>query len=128
MTCHGLRNGRADRAPARGRSLARCARGYARGADAGLKIIEVAKLTFSERLLLGLLMRRQRATKEQMMTVLYADRPDEEPGSKILDVMICKMRKKLSPHGVEIRTLHGAGYELTPTSREKIKALMAEAA
>jgi two-component system cell cycle response regulator CtrA len=97
-------------------------------ADAGLKIIEVAKLTFSERLLLGLLMRRQRATKEQMMTVLYADRPDDEPGSKILEVMICKMRKKLSPHGVEICTIRGAGYKLTPTSREKIKALMTEAA
>ena len=96
--------------------------------DAGVKIIELAKLTYSERMLLGLLMRRHRATKDQMMTMLYADRPDEEPDSKILDVMICKMRKKLSPHGVEIRTIHGAGYEFTPTSREKIKALMAEAA
>ena len=96
--------------------------------DAGVKIIELAKLTYSERMLLGLLMRRHRATKDQMMTMLYADRPDEEPDSKILDVMICKMRKKLSPHGVEIRTIHGAGYELPPTSREKIKALMAEAA
>ena len=96
--------------------------------DAGVKIIELAKLTYSERMLLGLLMRRHRATKDQMMTMLYADRPDEEPDSKILDVMICKMRKKLSPYGVEIRTIHGAGYELTPTSREKIKALMAEAA
>src|SRR5215831_17895658 len=96
--------------------------------DVGVKIIELAKLTYSERMLLGLLMRRHRATKDQMMTVLYADRPDEEPGSKILDVMICKMRKKLSPHGVEIRTIYGAGYELPPTSREKIKALMAEAA
>ena len=96
--------------------------------DAGVKIIELAKLTYNERMLLGLLMRRHRATKDQMMTMLYADRPDEEPDSKILDVMICKMRKKLRPHGVEIRTIHGAGYELPPTSREKIKALMAEAA
>jgi DNA-binding response OmpR family regulator len=63
-----------------------------------------------------------------MMTVLYADRPDDEPDSTILNVMICTMRKKLSPHGVEIRTIRGVGYELTPTSREKIKALMAEAA
>ena len=90
--------------------------------------LELAKLTYSERMLLGLLMRRHRVTKDQMMTMLYADRPDEEPDSKILDVMICKMRKKLSPHGVEIRTIHGAGYELPSTSREKIKALMAEAA
>ena len=96
--------------------------------DAGVKIIELAKLTYSERMLLGSLMRRHRVTKDQMMTMLYADRPDEEPGPKILDVMICKMRKKLSPHGVEIRTIYGAGYELPPTSREKIKALMAEAA
>jgi len=79
-------------------------------------------------MLLGLLMRRNRATKDQMMTMLYADRPDEEPDSKTLDVMICKMRKKLRPHGVEIRTIHGAGYELPSTSREKIKALMVEAA
>ena len=96
--------------------------------DAGVKIIELAKLTYNERMLLGLLMRRHRATKDQMMTMLYADRPDEEPDSKILDVMICKMRKKLRPHGVEIRTILGAGYELPSTSREKIKALMAEAA
>ena len=96
--------------------------------DAGVKIIELAKLTYSERMLLGLLMRRHRATKDQMMTMLYADRPDEEPDSKILDVMICKMRKELRPHGVEIRTILGAGYELPSTSREKIKALMAEAA
>jgi two-component system cell cycle response regulator CtrA len=96
--------------------------------DVGVKIIELAKLTYSERMLLGLLIRRHRATKDQMMTMLYADRPDEEPDSKILDVMICRMRKKLSPHGVEIRTIHGAGYELPPTSREKIKALTAEAA
>jgi DNA-binding response OmpR family regulator len=96
--------------------------------DAGLKIIEIGKLTLSERLLLGLLMRRHRATKDQMMTMLYADRPDDEPTSKILDTMICKMRKKLKPHGVEIRTIHGAGYELPPASREIIKALMGAAA
>jgi hypothetical protein len=37
--------------------------------DAGVKIIEIAKLTYSERMLLGLLMRRHRATKDQMMTM-----------------------------------------------------------
>jgi two-component system cell cycle response regulator CtrA len=86
--------------------------------DAGLKIIEVAKLTVSERLLLGLLMRRHRATKDQMITMLYADRPNEEPGSKILDVMICKMRKKLSPHGVEVRPFMAQDTSSTPRARK----------
>jgi hypothetical protein len=32
--------------------------------------------------------------------------------------MICKMRKKLRPHGVEIHTIHGAGYELIGFARD----------
>lgn len=51
-------------------------------------------------------------TKEALMDALYALKPDEEPEIKIIDVFICKLRKKLKPLGVEIDTAWGRGYGL----------------
>jgi two-component system cell cycle response regulator CtrA len=96
--------------------------------EPGLKLIKVAGLTYSERLMVGLLVRRGRVRRDQFMTVLYAERPDHEPNDKIVDVLICKIRKKLKPYGVVIKTVWGAGYELTPESREIVKKMIAEAA
>ena len=35
---------------------------------------------------------------------------------KIIDVWICKMRKKLRPYGIEVKTAWGAGYEIPEAS------------
>lgn len=52
-------------------------------------------------------------TKEQIIDALYAHRAnaDSVPGSKIIDVLVCKIRAKLPDH-IQIRTIHGQGYEL----------------
>lgn len=50
-------------------------------------------------------------SKERIMDALYGDQP-EEPYMKIVDVFICKLRKKLAPIGVEIDTARGIGYGL----------------
>ncbi|EKS37786.1 helix-turn-helix domain-containing protein [Afipia clevelandensis] len=39
----------------------------------------------------------------------------------LVKVYICKLRKKLKPYGIEIKTVWGEGYELTPESGSLIK-------
>jgi two-component system cell cycle response regulator CtrA len=95
--------------------------------EPGLKLIQIAHLTHTERLLLGILIRRRRVTKDQLMTALYCHRPDNEPCAKIIDTYICKIRKKLKPHGIEIKTVWCAGYEIPLDSIERIKAMIAAA-
>lgn len=52
-------------------------------------------------------------SKEALLNDLYGLLPDE-PEIKIIDVFICKLRKKLKPLGVEIQTVWGKGYRLLP--------------
>lgn len=52
-------------------------------------------------------------TKEAALEWMYQFASDgEEPEIKIIDVYICKARKKLTPIGVRIDTLWGKGYAL----------------
>ncbi|WP_411037690.1 winged helix-turn-helix domain-containing protein [Shinella sp. BYT-45] len=69
-------------------------------------------LTASEAKVLSCLISRDVATKQQIMTTIYSDRVDDEPDPKIVDVFVCKLRKKLKPHGVIISTVWGQGYRL----------------
>ena len=55
--------------------------------------------------------RSKNVSRESLMWHLYQFR-DTEPGSKILDVLVCHMRKRLRPIGVEIETIWGFGYRL----------------
>ena len=41
---------------------------------------------------------------------------DSEIGSNAIEVYIHRLRKKLEPHGIIIRTIHGLGYLLEPRS------------
>jgi hypothetical protein len=44
---------------------------------------------------------------ETFMAALFSTDADDPFGGKILDVWICKMRKKLKPYGIEIKTRWG---------------------
>lgn len=46
---------------------------------------------------------------------MYYDRLNP-PDIKIVDVFVCKMRKKLRPYGITIDTVWGRGYLLTAES------------
>jgi two-component system cell cycle response regulator CtrA len=76
-------------------------------------------LTESEARVFAALLARDVATKEQIMHALYAERIDREPEMKILDVLVCKMRKKLAPHGINIVTVWGIGYSLQDRAQFK---------
>ncbi len=70
------------------------------------------QLTMSEARVISLLLTRDVATKEAILHALYSDRPEEPPEIKIVDVFICKARKKLAPFGIEIETVWGRGYRI----------------
>jgi DNA-binding response OmpR family regulator len=44
-----------------------------------------------------------------------------------VDVYICKVRKKLAVHGIDIETAWGHGYFLTDDAKAKLRELMAPA-
>ncbi|KAB1068868.1 helix-turn-helix domain-containing protein [Methylobacterium planeticum] len=76
-------------------------------------------LTGQEVRVFGCLVNREVATKDAIMTALYADRAtvEEVAEPKIVDVFICKIRKKLRPYGVGIQTVWGQGYALDADTR-----------
>lgn len=78
-------------------------------------------LTKCEENLLAALMQAGGAvkSKEQLLAAAYADRYGlgEEPDIKIIDVFVCKLRKKLAPHGIQVETVWGRGYLLPQESR-----------
>jgi two-component system cell cycle response regulator CtrA len=78
-------------------------------------------LTSREAALLGVLMQRDVATKDMILMALYNGM--DEPQVKIIDVFVCKMRKKLQPFEIEISTLWGRGYYLAKEMKEKVRQL-----
>lgn len=63
-------------------------------------------------------------TSERAMLALYSDNPDDPPDEKIIDVFVCKIRKKLEPFGVEIKTHWGRGWSMSTESKNEIRALI----
>lgn len=74
---------------------------------------EPIHVTEKEYLILELLaLRRGRVcTKMQLMDHLYGGL--NEPEEKIIDVFVCKLRRKLGQHGRMIETVWGRGYLMT---------------
>lgn len=60
--------------------------------------------------------------KEAMMHHLY-QLYQEEPDMKIIDVMICHIRRKTKPLGIEIRTVWGFGYLLDLPRDQSIRTI-----
>lgn len=79
------------------------------------------RLTAQEARVFGVLANREVATKEAVMVGLYSDRPDEDVAIKIVDVYVCKLRKKLTPFGIKIETIWGRGYSLASEHRDAFR-------
>lgn len=82
------------------------------------------RLTPSEARLFGGLLARELLTTDAAMAVLYRDMSKDEADPKIIDVYICKIRKKLEPYGIEIATRWGAGYYLTSEGRALVNTML----
>jgi two-component system cell cycle response regulator CtrA len=55
-------------------------------------------------------------TKEALLNELYSHRIDQAD-IKIVDVFVCRVRKKCGPLGLTIETIWGEGYRLTEALR-----------
>jgi hypothetical protein len=76
--------------------------------------------------MLGLLISRNIVTHTAMFTVLYGARPDcDQPATKIMDVQLCKLRRRLSQHGIAIKTEWGEGWAMSLGEKAKVRRLIA---
>ncbi len=104
----------------------------ARDADLVTSFMRAFKLPKLLASFLLVLVRREEADKATLHRVIEAqraqraNRPDdpEETDPKMVDVVICNLRKKLKPFGVIIHTLWGHGYFLDVAGRQKALALV----
>lgn len=86
-------------------------------------------LTPCEFQLLGVLYRGGLITKEFAHRAIWGDKPEGDwPDLKIIDVFICKLRKKFSPLGVVIHTQWGVGYYLTAENKALLKTMWGDIA
>lgn len=81
-------------------------------------------LSPKEERLVAALFRRGRLTREGAWTAMYYDSSGDYPEPKIVDVLLCRVRKKLKPFGMEILTHHGRGFELPEGTRETLKRMI----
>lgn len=89
--------------------------------DLMLKIARALKTTRLESRIMLVILRRGQAHREQLHEVVEQNRgnPVDATGEKIIDVIICKLRKKLTPLGLTLNTVHSQGYEMADEDRKK---------
>lgn len=82
-------------------------------------------LSVNEGKLFGILLKREMVTKQQAMDALYGDRPEaDEAEIKIVDVFVCKLRKKLKPFDIQVETIWGRGYRMPQKAKSVAAGLM----
>ena len=94
--------------------------------DIVLKMASRLKTTRLESRILLVVLRRGHASREQLHDAVEDNRgnPAEVTGEKIVDVVVCKLRRKLAPLGVILHTVHAIGYEMSEPDRKKVWALI----
>lgn len=88
--------------------------------DLLLRMSRKLKTTKLESRILLVVLRRGQATRTQLHETVEDNRgnPDEPTDIKIVDVVVCKLRKKLAPLGLILHTIHGSGYEIMQPHRD----------
>lgn len=103
---------------------------YARmGVDDALLILNVVRLfgvTQQQACLLLVLIKRREVTRKMLHAVIESRRPHPkvETEPKIVDVVICKLRKKLEPLGLRIETVWSCGYFMSEEHRKTAMAML----
>jgi Transcriptional regulatory protein, C terminal len=79
-------------------------------------------LPHSEGQTLATLMEQELVSRKE----LHAAISSLETDPKIIDVVVCKLRRKIRPYGIEIATVRKQGFCLTPNNQVKVRRLLAE--
>lgn len=85
--------------------------------------IRIFKITKSQARLLGVLLKRSEASKKMLLNAVTEPQKDE-PELKIVDVYVCKMRKRLKDHGLDLVTIWGYGYSMSLEHRKRAYELL----
>lgn len=76
------------------------------------------KLRPSEEALLSLLLKGALVVPSRALIVIYGGLPEaDQPDLKIIDVWLCKLRRKLRPFGITIKNDWGRGYYMDAANR-----------
>lgn len=81
-------------------------------------------LTKAEEAVVQTLLSRDVMSRDQAMHALYSGRPNEVPEMKIIDVLICKIRKKVEPFGIKIDTHWGRGWLMPAEAKQELRGLI----
>jgi Transcriptional regulatory protein, C terminal len=86
------------------------------------------KATRLEAAILAVLIKRNEVTKRQLHAVIEQTRDTgrDETDPKMIDVVICHLRKKLGKHTITIQTVWGIGYLMPLKDRERAIAMLRE--
>jgi hypothetical protein len=75
--------------------------------------------------IMGMLLKRNFVSHESLYTVMYGHRPEcEWPDAKVLDVQICKLRRRLKPFEIAIVTRWGEGWSISVANKVKARAVL----
>lgn len=80
------------------------------------------RLTGMETRCFGRLLKGGLVSKDSMMAALYRDAGNDEAEIKIVDVFVCKLRAKIKPFGIAVRTVWGSGYQMDAAEIAKFHA------
>jgi hypothetical protein len=89
------------------------------------------KATRLEAAILAVMLKRSEVTKQQLHLVIEQNRPGEnrdETDPKMVDVIICHLRKKLRKVDIVIETIWGIGYSISSAGRERAVAILTDMA
>lgn len=82
------------------------------------------RLSPTQEIILGILLHRNRATRDQIYAYLYADRPNGGPDPQVIDVQVCRMRQLIGRFGVRIDTWQARGYYLLPIEKVRLREMI----
>jgi two-component system cell cycle response regulator CtrA len=83
------------------------------------------RLTPGRTAMLSLIYRGNLIRKEAALEAIYGARPEcDQPDIKIIDVMLCAIRKRLKGYGITIENQHGIGWFMTPANKQKLRDLL----
>lgn len=75
--------------------------------------------------IMGMLLKRNFVSHESLYVVMYGHRPEcEWPDAKVLDVQICKLRRRLKPYAIVIATRWGEGWSMSVPNKVKARAVL----
>lgn len=86
------------------------------------------KVTRLQAAFMSVIIRKNEVSKELLHQVVETNRKNtndaDETDPKMVDVVICHLRKKLKPFGLEIKTVWACGYYMEPAMRANAQAFI----